>query len=823
MKVACLLLGHRYVSVDGLYKFYRLTKDYIVENDLIDKKNSLVDFSETNLLSINQNILNKFEIYPLKNSLNSLNGNRPIAFDSRNLTNYDRDKTFNFNNLIREYAYVADGEDLKYDFNIDSAGTIAFKIFTDAKNEKQYILEGIDSLNRFIGLYRDENEKLIVSLNGRTIDTNLILARNKWHNLAISFKGTRGSSSLRTLYLDIRICLDDKIWQNSYSVDSYFGKLIFSIGRKNSPRNESHSFGTYRNYFPLFGLIQMLSTRNAYCEYSTIEELFESFKTTHKRNEFDEFGMLKKSDIVFKNKRILSRTYEYLNSKFKPTYKSCLVEKENFAMSDKERAISYAYDDLGRLLAVNYFKEQTHNYEYDYRGYLIRDNNLRIEYDNNGNILKKGNVIYTYDSVIKDRLIKVGNETIEYDPNNPLIPTKYLDKRLKFEGKRLKEVTKGNKTSYFYYDEEGYLIKKIDGNGKTTNFAYENGNLLYLKKDNDEFDFLYDENNLFYGFILNKSDTYYYLRDIFNNILGILDSQGEIIVSYEYDAFGKIINTEDLSSIQLGDLNPFKYKGYYYDEEIGLYYLISRFYDSSIGRFISPDSNDYLDSLNVSGMNLYIYCENNWINCFDPLGHLPQWAYWLIGGAVIASLGIATALSGGALGVILGAAFYGAVTNAISSAAIGGIIGGITDGWSGVLDGASSGFMWGAISGAIIGGATSGINIASGGVKIIGSAQKAGNLLHRFSSNIQAGKFAMQIGRYSEVGLNSSLNKTGMVGRMRPDVTAVARFGKNKLIEVVSSSQTILSQQNKIAHMLSLNPNTTGRVVGRAFQHWFYF
>ena len=622
MKVACLLLGHRYVSAEGLYKFYRLTKDYIVENDLIDKKNSLVDFSETNLLSINQNILNKFEIYPLKNSLNSLNGKRPIAFDSRNLTNYDRDKTFNFNNLIKEYAYVADGEDLKYDFNIDSAGTIAFKIFTDAKNEKQYILEGIDSSNHSIGLYRDENEKLIFSLNGRTINTNLILTRNEWHNLAISFKGTRGSSSLRSLYLDIRICLDDKIWQNSYSVDSYFGKLIFSIGRKNSPRDESHSFGTYRNYFPLFGLIQMLSTRNAYCEYSTIEELFESFKVTHKRNEFDEFGMLKKSDIVFKNKRILSRTYEYLNSKFKPTYKAYLVEKENFAMSDNERAISYAYDDLGRLLAVNYFKEQTHNYEYDYRGYLIRDNNLRIEYDNNGNILKKGDVSYTYDPVIKDRLIKVGNETIEYDANNPLIPTKYLDKRLKFEGKRLKEVTKNNKTSYFYYDEEGYLIKKIDGNGKVTSFIYENGNLLYLKKDNDEFDFLYDENNLLYGFILNKSNIYYYLRDIFNNILGILDCQGEVIVSYEYDAFGKIINTEDLSSIQLGILNPFKFKGYYYDEEIGLYFLLSRYYDSEIGRFISSDNVNYLDSNSINGLNLYVYCNNDPVNLCDPSGHI---------------------------------------------------------------------------------------------------------------------------------------------------------------------------------------------------------
>ena len=109
--------------------------------------------------------------------------------------------------------------------------------------------------------------------------------------------------------------------------------------------------------------------------------------------------------FLTKNKFIFKKNDEYLNSNFKPTYKSCLVEKENFAMSDNERAISYAYDDLGRLLAVNYFKEQTHNYEYDYRGYLISDNNL----------------------------------SIEYDTNNPLIPTKYLDKRLKFEEKDLKK------------------------------------------------------------------------------------------------------------------------------------------------------------------------------------------------------------------------------------------------------------------------------------------------------------------------------------------------------------------------------------------------
>ena len=435
-------------------------------------------------------------------------------------------------------------------------------------------------------------------------------------------------------------------------------------------------------------------------------------------------------------------------------------------MSDNERVISYAYDDLGRLLAVNYFKEQTHNYEYDYRGYLIRDNNLRIEYDNNGNILKKGNVTYTYDSVIKDRLIKVGNETIEYDANNPLIPTKYLDKRLKFEGKRLKEVTKNNKTSYFYYDEEGYLIKKIDGNGKVTSFIYENGNLLYLKKDNDEFDFLYDENNVLYGFILNKCDTYYYIRDIFNNILGILDCQGEIIVSYEYDAFGKNINTKDSSSIQLGILNPFKYKGYYYDDETGWFWLSSRYYSSELCRFINPDSVDYLKWESINGLNLYAYAKNNPIMYYDPSGHSAILAIGLLAGSFIVGAGTSVVSQGLAYGwdeincwqagvdglFALGSTAF-AMTGIGTLASVG--IGAFA-GWSQyaidsafheedlTLLGSLTAFGLGAIGGAISGaGARNSANIASS-MKLTGKGASAVKAITTASNRYLAGEISIK-------------------------------------------------------------------------------
>lgn len=131
--------------------------------------------------------------------------------------------------------------------------------------------------------------------------------------------------------------------------------------------------------------------------------------------------------------------------------------------------------------------------------------------------------------------------------------------------------------------------------------------------------------------------------------------------------------------------------------------------------------------------------------------------------------------------------------------------------------------MWGAVTGGITGALSSGINIATGGVKIIGSAQRTGNIFHRFSSNIQAGKFATQIGRYSKIGLNSKLKTTGLTGGRRPDVTAIARIGKNKLIEVVSKTQTVVSQEEKIRMMITSNPGTTGRVVNWALQRWFYF
>ena len=84
------------------------------------------------------------------------------------------------------------------------------------------------------------------------------------------------------------------------------------------------------------------------------------------------------------------------------------------------------------------------------------------------------------------------------------------------------------------------------------------------------------------------------------------------MVSYTYDAYGQVVSVEGNQIV--GQLNPIRYKGYYYDVETQLYWVSSRYYSPELCRWISPDSIEYLDSESINGLNLYCYCENNPVN-----------------------------------------------------------------------------------------------------------------------------------------------------------------------------------------------------------------
>ena len=100
------------------------------------------------------------------------------------------------------------------------------------------------------------------------------------------------------------------------------------------------------------------------------------------------------------------------------------------------------------------------------------------------------------------------------------------------------------------------------------------------------------------------------------SFLWLIDNNGNTVVEYYYDAWGnhKVVDAngdEITDQDDIGNLNPFRYRGYYYDTETGLYFLQTRYYDPEVGRFLNRDSVQYADLETINGLNLYAYCLNN--------------------------------------------------------------------------------------------------------------------------------------------------------------------------------------------------------------------
>ena len=96
------------------------------------------------------------------------------------------------------------------------------------------------------------------------------------------------------------------------------------------------------------------------------------------------------------------------------------------------------------------------------------------------------------------------------------------------------------------------------------------------------------------------------------------------MVQYKYDAWGNVITEViDEAHAAIAELNPFRYRSYYYDPETNLYYLNTRYYDPEVGRFISQDDVIYIRPNKISGVNLFAYCRNNPVMQIDPNGHIP--------------------------------------------------------------------------------------------------------------------------------------------------------------------------------------------------------
>jgi RHS repeat-associated protein len=215
----------------------------------------------------------------------------------------------------------------------------------------------------------------------------------------------------------------------------------------------------------------------------------------------------------------------------------------------------------------------------------------------------------------------------------------HLGSELTWQGKRLMEVDSAALSTQlsFTYDENGLRQSKVDFNPATqttvseTSYYYNGSVLIGMEVDRGvltkRLQFSYDASgnvvSVNYGNVgSNDFAEYYYLRNGQGDIIGLLDSNGNRVVTYTYDTWGRYLSSNGSQSSGVGYYSPFRYRGYVYDVETGWYYLQSRYYDPAIGRFISADAL-LSTGQGVLGYNMYAYCLNSPVNMEDSGGARP--------------------------------------------------------------------------------------------------------------------------------------------------------------------------------------------------------
>ncbi len=297
--------------------------------------------------------------------------------------------------------------------------------------------------------------------------------------------------------------------------------------------------------------------------------------------------------------------------------------------------ISYQYDNRGYISKMLENGVEQAAYTYDAAEQLVRENNKKLnkticyEYDNGGNLLWKKEYAYTTgalgdatktysygyaDTVWKDKLTSYNGESITYDAiGNPLTYLNGL--RFTWTGRQLTGISYNLIPGSYSYNADGIRTKKVI-NGTVTEYYLEGSRILGQKTGEQEQWYHYDSDGSRVG-IQYKGENYYYYYNAQGDVLGLFDKPLNKVVEYVYDSWGKIESIIGTLASSLGQANPFRYRGYYYDSESGLYYLNSRYYDPETGRFLNADEGVYESAL---GSNLFAYCENIPVVYSDPSG-----------------------------------------------------------------------------------------------------------------------------------------------------------------------------------------------------------
>lgn len=264
---------------------------------------------------------------------------------------------------------------------------------------------------------------------------------------------------------------------------------------------------------------------------------------------------------------------------------------------------NYTYDDIYQLSQATHPASATENFTYDpVHNRLTSADDDNWTYDNNNRLISYGDFSYAYDSS--------GNMTTKTDSETSEVTTYQYD----YEN-RLKRIDFADGSySEYRYDPFGNRIKK-DVNGSVTWFVYDLVKILpdmIAEYDNNgTLTVSYTHGPMIDDIISmrNGNEGYYYFKDAIGSVTSLNDSNEITVNSYTYDAFGNVVNQIE------GVTNRYGYTGRVPDSESSLMYYRARFYDTTIGRFVSADPINFGGST-----NLYSYVKNNPLKFIDPMG-----------------------------------------------------------------------------------------------------------------------------------------------------------------------------------------------------------
>ncbi len=211
-------------------------------------------------------------------------------------------------------------------------------------------------------------------------------------------------------------------------------------------------------------------------------------------------------------------------------------------------------------------------------------------------------------------------------------------------GRQLASYSLGGKTYRYEYDVNGLRTRKSNADGGYTEYYiidglavaerryYSGGGVQYTLR------YLYDESNNPVGFGMQYPNStrwtnYYFEKNVQGDVIGVYQKEGDgnsathiLAARYSYDPYGTPTSMTNgagtavsQTSNTIAAINPFRYRGYRYDGDTGLYYLQSRYYDPVSCRFVNADKYASTGQ-GLSGCNMFAYCNNNPVCHDDPTG-----------------------------------------------------------------------------------------------------------------------------------------------------------------------------------------------------------